>query len=81
MLPPTSTTSPTNSCPSTVSGIAFGTKPFIMCKSLVQIDDSFTFTIASFGSIIVGTGFSTSSICPFLCHISAFILVIFSYFL
>ena len=51
---PVSTTSPANSCPNTILLFAKGTKPFMICKSLVQIEDILTSTITSRLSVIFG---------------------------
>ena len=69
---PTSSTTPTNSCPSTVSGSARGTAPRMICKSLVQMVERVTRTMASVGSCSVGCGRSSSAMLPLPSCTSAF---------
>src|ERR1044072_8895442 len=57
---PTSTTSPMNSCPSTSPRIMPGTKPSYRCTSEPQIAALVTFTIASRGFKMRGSGTSST---------------------
>lgn len=58
---PTSSTTPTISWPTVMPGTARGTEPCLMCRSLVQMLDKVTRTMASRGSCRVGRGLSRSS--------------------
>ena len=62
---PTSSTTPTNSCPTVMPGTALGTAPALMWRSLVQIEAVVTRTIASVASMTDGFGFSRISNFPF----------------
>ena len=70
---PTSSTTPTNSWPSTVSGVARGTAPRMICRSLVQMVERVTRTMASAGPISRGRGRSRSAMLPRPSCTSAFI--------
>ena len=61
---PTSTTVPTASCPRTVPGVDSGTSPLRMWRSVPQIVDESIRTIASVGSMIVGSGTDSQARCP-----------------
>ena len=62
---PTSSTTPTISCPTVMPGTARGTLPCFMCRSLVQMLPNVTRTSASVGCCNRGTGLSSSRNCPF----------------
>lgn len=55
-LAPTSSTTPTPSCPTIRPGAQVGTSPFRICKSVPQIVVLVTPTIASVGAMIFGDG-------------------------
>ena len=68
---PTSSTTPTISCPTVMPGTARGTLPCLICRSLEQMLPIVTRTIASVGSNIVGFGFSTKANFPFSMYVYA----------
>ena len=74
---PTSSTTPTISCPTVIPGTARGTLPCLMCKSLVQMLPNVTRTMASRPSCNSGRGFSLNSNLPCSTNVYASIIVSF----
>lgn len=72
---PTSTTSPTASCPSTVPGRTSGTSPLRMCRSVPQMVTASTRTIASVASWIPGSATSSHADFPEPWNTSAFMTI------
>ena len=61
---PISTTVPTASWPRIVPGVTAGTSPFRMCRSVPQIVDVSTRTMASVESMMEGSGADSQIRCP-----------------